>query len=214
LNSVPAGRLQSEIMERVQNAQYEMDDITVAEVIRAVGDLSPGKACGLDTLTAEHFKYANRRLVVLLSLCFNSMLVHGYVPKRFSDSILVPILKDKKGDITDVDNYRPIAITSVASKIFEKIMLLRMKHMLQTNDNQFSYKSNHSTEMCIFALKSIVDLYITSSSPVFLCYVESAKAFDRVNFWCLFDKLLKRHVPIVFVRFLMIWYCTQEFIVR
>ena len=65
--------------------------------------------------------------------------------------------------------------------------------------------------MCIFTLKSILDFYVASSYPV---YIDSSKAFDRVNFRCLFDKLIKRKVPVIFVRFFMVWYCTQEFVVR
>ena len=49
---------------------------------------------------------------------------------------------------------------------------------------------------------------------IYMCYIDSSKAFDRVNFWCLFDKLIKRKVPVIFVRFFMVWYCTQEFVVR
>ena len=133
-------------------------------------------------MSAEHFRYASNRLPVLLSLCLNAMVLHGHVPKSFSDTVLVPIIKDKKGDITDINNYRPIVITSVASKIFEKVILLRIKHYLCTNDNQFNYKPKHATDMCIFTLKSILDFYVASSSPVYLCYIDSSKAFDRVNF--------------------------------
>ena len=75
------------------------------------------------------------------------MLRHSFVPKHFSDTIVVPIIKDKKGSITDVDNYRPIAITSVASNIFEKVTLVQLREYLCTTDNQFSYKPKLSTDM-------------------------------------------------------------------
>ena len=70
--------------------------------------------------------------------------------------------------------------------------------------------------MCICTLKSILDfyIYVASSSPVYLCYIDSSKAFDHVNFWCLFDKLIKRKMPVILVRFFMVWNCTQEFVVR
>ena len=68
--------------------------------------------------------------------------------------------------------------------------------------------------MCIFTLKSIVDYYISSSSPVYLCYIDASKAFDRINFWNLFHRLIDRNVPVILVRFFMAWYCTQEFVVR
>jgi endonuclease/exonuclease/phosphatase family metal-dependent hydrolase len=214
LNSNPLGRHHDRIIDVLQNATYVNEAITITEVTNAIADLKLGKACGLDALSAEHFRYACKRLIVLLSLCFNTMLLHCHVPKIFSDTVLVPILKDKNGNITDLDNYRPIAITSVASKIFEKIVLLRIQALLCTNANQFSYKPKHSTEMCVFTLKSIIDFYITASSPVYLCYIDSSKAFDRVNFWCLFSKLIDRNVPLILVRFFMVWYCSQEFVVR
>ena len=214
LNSVPPGRHYKGITEFLESTTYYNETLTAIGVKNAIADLKLGKASGLDTLSAEHFRYASNRISVLLSLCFSAMLIHSHVPKAFSDTVLVPMIKNKNGDITDIDNYRPIAITSVASKVFEKIILSRIQDSLYTNDNQFSYKAKHSTEMCIFTLKSIVDYYISSSSPVYLCYIDASKAFDRINFWNLFHRLIDRNVPAILVRFFMAWYCTQEFVVR
>ena len=104
-------------------------------------------------MSAPHICY-----LTSVSLCLKAMVLHGHLPISFSDTILVPITKDKKGDIADINNYRPIAITSVASKKIEKVVLLRIKHYLCTNDKQFSCKPKHATDMCIFTLKSILDL--------------------------------------------------------
>ena len=142
------------------------------------------------------------------------MLLYSHVPTEFSNTILVPIIKDKKGNITDPDNYRPITITTVASKTFENIILHYIKDCLYTSDNQFSYKANSSTDMAVFTLKAVIDHYITSSSPVYLCFLDASKAFDRVNYWCLFKKLYNRNVPVVYIRFLIAWYGTQQFFVR
>ena len=206
LNLVPPGRHYKGITEFLESTTYYKETLTAIGVKNAIADLKLSKASGLDTLSAEHFRYASNRISVLLSLCFNAMLIHSYVPKAFSDTVLVPIIKNKKGNIADIDNYRPIAITSVASKVFEKIILSRIQDSLYTNDNQFSYKVKHSTEMCISTLKSIVDYYISSSSPVYLCYIDASKAFDRINYWNLFHRLIDRNVPVILVRFFMAWY--------
>ena len=112
------------------------------------------------------------------------MLIHSHVPKTFSDTLLlVPIIEYKNGVITDIDDYRLIDITSVALKVFAKIILSRIQDCLYNNDNQFSCKVKHSTEMCIVTLKSIIDYYISFSSPVCLWYVNASNALDRINFW-------------------------------
>jgi hypothetical protein len=77
-----------------------------------------------------------------------------------------------------------------------------------------SVLSGHSTDLCIFTLKSVIDFYVTSSSPVYLCYLDASKAFDKVNYWVLFERLMKRNIPLILVRFLMVWFCSQEFFER
>jgi hypothetical protein len=50
---------------------------------------------------------------------FTMMLKHSYVPESFTSGVIIPIVKDKRGDLTSTQNYRPITLTSIISKIFE-----------------------------------------------------------------------------------------------
>ena len=52
------------------------------------------------------------------------------------------------------------------------------------------------------------------SSPVYICYLDASKAFDRINHCQLFTKLISRGVPTIAVRLLCNWYCTQIFRVQ
>ena len=78
--------------------------------------------------------------------------------------VLVPIVKDKTGQISSKDNYRPIALASVMSKLIERIILERIETCLLTSSNQFGFKSNHGTDLCISVLKEIVDIYTKLNS--------------------------------------------------
>ena len=127
---------------------------------------------------------------------------------------IVPIVKDKTGILTDKNNYRPIAITSVMSKIFELLLLDHLHYNVQTCDNQFGFKKKHGTDMCIFSLKHVVDFYRQRSSPVYICFLDASKAFDRINHWSLFAKLIKRNVHVMIVRILLYWYRNQLFCIR
>ena len=63
--------------------------------------------------------------------------------------VLVPVIKDKAGKISSKDNYRPIALASVFSKMIEVIILARIEIFLDTNPNQFGFKKKHGTDQCI-----------------------------------------------------------------
>lgn len=203
LNSTPPGTKKDTVLTLLDRCSELEAPVTPLEVHLSIKQLKSGKSCGLDYLQSEHFKNACDKLSVLLCLCFNSMILHGYVTEGFSDTILIPIIKDKKGNITDPDNYRPIAISSVTSKIFENILLKRLQSYICTSDNQFGFKPKHSTDMCVFVLKQIIDYYFSMSSPLYICYLAASKAFDRLNYWLLFDKLIERSTPRILVRFLM-----------
>ena len=81
-------------------------------------------------------------------------------------------------------------------------------------DHQYGFKDGHSTDLCVFVLKEVISFYSNLSSPIYACFIDASKAFDRVNHWILFDKMLKRGIPKIVVRILMTWYTTQAFSVK
>ena len=78
-----------------------------------------------------------------------------------------------------------------------------------THDHQFGFKSKHSTDMCIFTVKSIIKNYIRQNSPVYTYFIDASKAFDRINHWTMFKKLIDCNVPLLIVRILVFWYQMQ-----
>ena len=53
-----------------------------------------------------------------MTIVINATIVHDFFPVDMLDTVIVPILKDKHGDISDQENYRPLALTCVSSKLF------------------------------------------------------------------------------------------------
>ena len=85
-----------------------------------------------------------------------------------TDTILVPIIKDKTDNASS--NYRPIALTSVLSKVFETALVCKLESVFETSDYQFGFKSHHSTDLCIYTLKEIVEYYKSHSTSVYMLY--------------------------------------------
>ena len=190
--------------------QNDMGDenicVTVNDISASINELPNDKSPGIDGLMCEHFKNASYRLNVALSVLLQVMLKHGFPPKQFMLTMIVPILKSKNGDITSKSYYHPIALATVCSKIMEIFIVKQVSDYLWTTDNQFAYKKGYSTEMCNFLLKECIRHYCNHKTPVYACFLDASKPFDCINHWKLFQILVARKCPVYIVRVLVFWY--------
>ena len=83
-----------------------------------------------------------------------------------------------------------------------------------THDHQFGFKSKHSTDMCIFTVKSVIKYYTEQNTAVYTCLLDARKAFDRVNHWTLFAKLIDTQAPLLIVRVLLFLYQMQNVCIK
>ena len=74
------------------------------------------------------------------------------MPSEFIKTAIVPIIKNKTGDTSDKNNYRPIALVTACSKIFELWILSIIENYICTHDHQFSFKKQNATDMCIYTV--------------------------------------------------------------
>ena len=97
----------------------------------------------------------------------NTFILHGYLPADFMKTAMVLIIKNKTGDTSDKNNYRPIALVTAASKLFEICILEILETYLLTHDYQFGFKAKNSTDMCIFTVKTLIKYYMIKT-PLFI----------------------------------------------
>ena len=117
-----------------------------------------------------------------VSICFTSMFKHCYMPQSMINSVIIPIIKNKSGDFTDKNNYRPIALSSIIFKVFEHTIVNRLEEYLWTNDNQFGFKSGHSTDIHVFiyALTEFIEYFKSRSTSVYVAFLDASKALTKL----------------------------------
>ena len=114
--------------------------VNVIEIREFIEYLSYNKSPGLDGITSEHMKLADRQLPVVLALLISAILIHDYVTKTMLKSIIIPIMNDKNKRVSDMENYSPICLFNVFAKIVKTMLFIRMQSQLQTTCYQFGFK--------------------------------------------------------------------------
>ena len=123
---------------------------------------------------------------------------------------MTPIVTDKLADVTNSNNNRSIAISSLVMKIFDWVIILAFSKHLKFDDLQFAYQANVSTSMCTWTAVETISYFLRNGSDVFTCLMDMSKAFDMVKHSVLFTKLLEQGLPFIIVRFVLITYRHQK----
>jgi len=180
--------------------------ITADDIRQALTRLKAHKNDGNFCLSSDHFVNAGPDLSVHIAFLFTAIVTHGYLPRDFVTSTVIPIPKKRNGNMADSENFRGIALSSVFGKIFDNVILHKYHDKLNTSDLQFGFKQQSSTNMCTMVLKETISYYSSNHSSVYCTFLDASKAFDRVNFCKLFRLLIKRGLPACIVRTLINMY--------
>ena len=75
-----------------------------------------------------------------MSILFNLCSLYGYVPDALHHATIIPLVKCKTGDFTDVNNYRAIALSNSVSKILETLLFNYVESQHAADEYQFGFK--------------------------------------------------------------------------
>jgi hypothetical protein len=85
------------------------------------------------------------------------------------------IVKCKTGDLSDVNNYRAVSVSTAISKLFEFVLAKFVESADAVDAYQFGFTAGHSTSLCTYVLKRTVDYYTDRGSHVFTRFLTSVK---------------------------------------
>ena len=187
---------------------------TPIEVEVALLALKPGRASGLGGFPSEFLRFAQQfrtpevlapphLLVPTLTAILNAMLSAGCLPPDHNILTVTPVLKDSTRSVLDTTNYRPIAVQDPLLRLYASLLNTRLVRYLE--DNQFrcqeqcGFRPGLSTLHALFALQHFVDL-ATPTAPLYCCFLDLSKAYDRVPRHYLWEALRRLGVAEGFIR--------------
>ena len=155
--------------------------ISHLDIRNLLKNLNSNKAQGPDGIHGKILKNCADSIAYPLSLIFNTSYRTGLIPKEWKHANVVPI--HKKGSKASVENYRPISLTCLVMKIFEKLVRNELMSKCQDKINQkqhgFLPGKSCTTQMIPFYDSLAVTINDLSTTDVI--YFDFAKAFDSVN---------------------------------
>lgn len=158
-----------------------LPEILLSETIAAIKSQKNDKAPGPDQISNEMLKAAMPVIAPRLTEIFNEIIETEIIPEDWTKSTITLIYK--KGDKSDIGNYRPISIMSNIYKVFSKILLSRISKILDENQpkEQAGFRSKFSTIDHIYTVKQILEKFKEYNCVYYLGFIDYNKAFDSLE---------------------------------
>ena len=170
-----------------------MEDIkfNTKGVHKQLTQLNTHKATGPDNIPTAILRLAADELAPVLTRFYQYSYDHGTVPQDWRDAHIVPVFK--KGERHQPANYRPVSLTSVASKIMEHIIHSSIMRFYDSHkilhDCQHGFRAKRSCETQLIGTLHSIARRLKGRNQVDVVQLDFSKAFDKVPHQRLMYKL-------------------------
>lgn len=164
-------------------------------VRKVLSNVNPNKAPGPDAVGGRVLKLCSSQLAPVFCDIFNMSLETCSVPVGWKAATICPV--PKKPNPSSLNDYRPIALTSVIMKCFERIVLGMLREQVKSviDPYQFAYRRNRSVEDAVLSLLHYTHSHIENGGAYArILYVDFSSAFNTVQTHLLVQKLKEMQV--------------------
>ena len=174
-----------------QNQKFTLNEVNEQTVTRIIENIPAKNSCGYDDISSIFLKQIATSIIKPLTIVINQVLNNGIFPDKLKIAKVVPIFKS--GDCALTNNYRPISLLPVISKVIEKIIYTQLSLYFESNklfsDSQYGFRPNHSTEQATLELTDrIISAMDNNDVPIGI-FLDLSKAFDTIDHAILLSKL-------------------------
>ena len=184
--------LHSNLDENI-SINFRPHPVDMETIILVIKDLNNTSSYGCDGIPLCFIRDSLSTLIIYITVIVNTSIVTGKYPSIWKYPYINPVFKG--GDRDDVNNYRPISLLPILSKILEKIVAIQLMSYLETNNllsnSQHGFRSNLSTETALLKITDEIYHNIDSKKVSLLLLLDLSKAFDSVHHDILIHKCKK-----------------------
>ena len=183
--------------------------MTRENVIKAIRSIKIKNCEGYDRIPQRILTEGINYLIEPMHKLFNLIYEHKKLPQQWLISKIIPIFK--KGAKSEVENYRPIANLCSTTKIFEQLIIDRLREIETSNrcdltgKPQHGFKQKRSTATAGLTLQSILTRALDNDNFAIMSSIDLSAAFDVVNVKLLLKRLNIIGLPKDVIKLIEIW---------
>lgn len=162
-------------------------------VFHMLDNLKP-TAAGPDGLVSWFLKISAPGIAKPLSHLFNLSIKNGIVPTQWKMAQISPV--PKISNPINCADFRPISLTSIPSRLFEKTIAKQFIYPIYSNPDyssifgdQFAFRPDGSTAAALIAILEHISKLLLTHNYVRVISFDFSKAFDTVKHSCILTKL-------------------------
>ena len=170
---------------------FHFKQVNSGTVLKELRNLKRSKSPGPDDIPPSLLKDAASCLAEPLTYVINMSLRTGQVPNQWKQAKVLPLFKS--GNAIELDNYRPISILPVLSKVLERVVHTQFIDYLESNrllyKYQFVFRRQHSTNLAVTFSTDSVRGAMDNGQFTGSVFIDLRKVFNTVDHSCLLEKL-------------------------
>jgi hypothetical protein len=144
--------ISEELVIPTNTESFTFGKVESADVLDVINSRDTRKTAGLHSISARGLKYCGPAICDSLSDLFNYSLSQGAIPKEWKSARIAPVPKSSSNDI---DQFCPVSILPVVSKVLEILIKRQLSLFLQSSNvlckNQAGFRPNHTTQDVLLA---------------------------------------------------------------
>lgn len=187
------GRISIDSLNYSIKSEFVLKEITIDHTALILKNLKPNAACGIYEISTKLVQRYTEQLSPVITKLINNCFKNSEFPDILKIAKVSPIFKD--GVATNVDNYRPISVLNVLSKIFEKALFEQLNDHFQINNiispHQFGFSDKSNTTSACMELTNFISTFLDKKRYVSCIFIDLTKAFDTVDRSLLLLKMSK-----------------------
>lgn len=162
------------------------DEYEIKDIIFNLKNKTSSDIYGLNTVIIKAICYI---ICIPLAHIFNLCLSQGVFPDALKIAKVIPL--QKKANLDSIDNFRPISLLPIVSKILEAIIKTRLVSYFESNklfsSKQFGYRSGKSTSHAVIHAAEFIMKNFENGQFIEGTFCDLCKAFD-----CMCHKILRK----------------------